>query len=96
MRAWVAERYIPTSRSLEARELFGCRLVIHPIVSKDIKFIWEAFRVKPRLDQEGLEFQGLADVSLGNDCRANASFSNEGYARRRTLVPLWQIGSAPN
>ena len=87
-------------RSKEARELSGAELIAFaPIVSKDDKSIWEAFAVKSQgWIQEGLELQGLTDVSSGMIAEQMHSFSNEGGITQKEeelFVPLWQIGSAP-
>jgi hypothetical protein len=87
-------------RSREARELAHAELIAFaPIVSKDDKGIWEAFAVKSQgWIQEGLEFQGLADVSPGMIAEQMHPFSNEGgitQEEAEVFVHLWQIGSAP-
>jgi hypothetical protein len=70
-----------------------------PIVSKDDKAIWEAFAVKSQgWIQEGLDFQGLVDVSPGMIAAQIYPFSNEDDITQEEeagFVPLWQIGRAP-
>jgi class 3 adenylate cyclase len=86
-------------RMREARELSDAELIAFaPIVSKDDKAIWEAFAVKSQgWIQEGLVFQGLADVSPGKIAKQIHPFSNEGAIKEEegVFIPLWQIGSAP-
>jgi hypothetical protein len=87
-------------RMREARLLSDAELIAFaPIVSKDDKGIWEAFAVKSQgWIQEGLDFQGLADVSPGMIAEQMHPFSNEddiAQEEEGVFVPLWQIGSAP-
>jgi class 3 adenylate cyclase/ferritin-like metal-binding protein YciE len=93
-------------RMREARELSDAELIAFaPIVSKDDKGIWEAFAVKSQgWIQEGLDYQGLTDVSPGLISEQIHPFLNEGDITQEeeeeeeeeaAFVPLWQIGSAP-
>jgi class 3 adenylate cyclase len=69
-----------------------------PIVSKNEKSNWEAFAVENQgWIQEGLDVQGLSDVSPGEIAGELYPFSDEVDMAQdpEVLVPLWQIGKAP-
>jgi class 3 adenylate cyclase len=83
----------------EARDLSEVELIAFaPIVAKEEKSSWEAFAVKSQgWIQEGLEIQGLGDVSSGEIADQLYPFSEEVDMTEEpeVFVPLWQIGRAP-
>jgi class 3 adenylate cyclase len=69
-----------------------------PIVSKEEKVSWEAFAVENQgWIQEGLDVQGLGEVSPGEIAEEVYPFSEEVDMTQdpEVFVPLWQIGKAP-
>jgi class 3 adenylate cyclase len=100
-------------RTSEVRYLSEAELIAFaPIVPKEEKSLWEAFAVKSQgWIQEGLEIQGLGDVSPGKIADQLYPFSeevhttqdhfseehedNEVHQDLEAFVPLWQIGKAP-
>jgi hypothetical protein len=69
-----------------------------PIVTKEEKSNWEAFAIENQgWIQEGLDVQGLGDVSPGRIAEALYPFSDEVDTTQdqEVFVPLWQIGKTP-
>jgi class 3 adenylate cyclase len=86
-------------RTGEFRELAEAELIAFaPIVPKEEKKRWEAYAVKEQgWIQEGLDFQGLGDVSPGMIADQMYPFSDEVDMTQdqELFVPLWQMGRAP-